>query len=94
MTIASVDLIPTEIIYGFVSDTKGEPLSLAFEEIGLEHHLILNNFGTLGFIFALLPFAYLLHLITKICNGVFCCQKFSNFLQKHLYFNFLIRLAI
>ena len=67
MEIASLEALPTEWIYGFFSQVGGRPLSPIFKDMGLEHHLILNNYGTLGFIFAMMPFLYLLAFIAGKC---------------------------
>ena len=64
--IASFELVPTDMIYEevFNSDPEGGiPVSPIFENIGLEHHLLMNNFGTLGFFFALYPFFYLTYFV-------------------------------
>ena len=60
MTIAALEVIPTDVIYENFSVEEPQPLSLAFEQVGLEHHLVMNNFGTLGFIFSILPAFYVL----------------------------------
>ena len=77
MNIAAVELIPTETIYAYFSDTVGQPLSSSFEEVGFEHHLIMDNFGTLGFLFALLPFAYTFWIIIQLFVRAECCAKIS-----------------
>lgn len=65
MKIAAFEIIPTDKIYVHLSDVKGIPFSDTFEELGFEHHLILDNFGTLGMISALIPFAYLLNAMLQ-----------------------------
>ena len=57
MMIAAFEFLPTDGWYEswFNSDPEaGEPFSDKFAEIGLEHHLTMNNMGTLGFMVALL----------------------------------------
>ena len=64
--IASFELVPTDMIYewAFSSDPEGgSPVSPIFENIGLEHHLLMNNFGTLGFFASLYPFFYLAYFV-------------------------------
>ena len=58
MRIAAIELAPTDEIYSHFSDLKGIPASDTFEEIGFEHHLLMNNFGTMGLIFVILPLLY------------------------------------
>mmetsp|Transcript_5385 Transcript_5385/g.7207 ORF Transcript_5385/g.7207 Transcript_5385/m.7207 type:complete len:122 (+) Transcript_5385:444-809(+) len=94
MMIASLEAIPTDLIYSFFTDVEGRPLSPIYEEIGLEHHLILNNYGTLGFVFACLPFLYLLHKLAEPCQACRCCRKFAKKLGKKLYWGILLRLII
>ena len=60
MLIASLEVIPTDTIYDKFSEVEGSPRTSSFEQIGLEHHLVMNNFGTLGFILLLMPFFYVL----------------------------------
>ena len=60
MSIAAFEAIPTDDIYAQISTVEGVPRTGMFETIGLEHHLFLNNFGTLGFVICSLPFIYLL----------------------------------
>ena len=67
MSVAAFEAIPTETIYFELFDSDpdaGNPLTPVFEAIGFEHHLLLNNFGTLGVsFFAIMPFFYFLCLI-------------------------------
>ena len=54
--IAAFELVPTDTIYEELFDSdplSGTPVSPIFENIGFEHHLVMNNFGTLGFFLAL-----------------------------------------
>lgn len=45
MWIAAVEMIPTDYIYDKMADIEEAiPISSTFEELGFEHHLILNNF--------------------------------------------------
>ena len=94
MQIAAMEAIPTDLIYESVSEIEGEPLNEKFEEIGFEHHLVLNNFGTLGFVLSSLPFLYLLQAITSICQGIKCCRKFSKGLGNKLYYSIVLRTII
>ena len=67
MSVAAFEAIPTETIYFelFNSDPDaGNPLKPVFEAIGFEHHLLLNNFGTLGIsFFAIMPLFYMIYFI-------------------------------
>ena len=60
MQIAACEFIPTEMIYSLISSIVGQPPNLSFAQVGFEHHLVMNNFGTLGFILGLLPLFYVL----------------------------------
>ena len=76
MSIAAFEIIPTEILYSRFSNVEGIPLSEEFEELGFEHHLILDNFGTLGVVFVSLPIAYMLNGIFTPYRKSFCdCFK-------------------
>mmetsp|Transcript_13181 Transcript_13181/g.17922 ORF Transcript_13181/g.17922 Transcript_13181/m.17922 type:complete len:291 (+) Transcript_13181:2003-2875(+) len=94
MRIAAMEALPVDAIYESISQVEPRPLTPTFEEIGFDHHLILNNFGTLGFAFALLPFLYLVHAFAQQCNGVRCCRRFEKSLGKQIYWGTFLRLVI
>lgn len=78
--IAAAELIPTDYIYleWFKADIEGNPIETNFEDLGFEHHLLLNNFGTLGFfLLFILPVLYIVHWITDIFQGNKCCRRIS-----------------
>ena len=75
MTIAAVELIPTDLFYRYLNNVKPQPISKSFEEVGFEHHLIMDNFGTLGFIFAFLPLAYALYFLIGWCSKFKRCRR-------------------
>lgn len=83
MSIAAFEAIPTDDIYAKVSSVEPEALSSRFETVGLEHFLLLNNFGTLGFVIAMMPFLYAGHwLIISRLRGIKCCRKWDRKLDK------------
>ena len=60
MTIAAFDAIPTEDLYEeYFYDGEAFPINENFEKSGFEHHLLLNNFGSLGIVCV----GYFLYLI-------------------------------
>ena len=75
MVIAAFEFLDTDSYYEYLFDSDpdaGTSFSDKFEELGMEHHLTMNNLGTLGFITALLlP----LHILTT-CMGYCRCSKF------------------
>ena len=75
MQIAAFETIPTEEIYEKWTDVVGQPINDNFEAIGFEHHLLLDNFGTLGVIFACFPFLYAVYFCISPCKGIYCCRK-------------------
>ena len=94
MLIASLEVIPTDTIYDKFSEVEGSPRTSSFEQIGLEHHLVMNNFGTLGFILLLMPFFYVLQILSSGCGRLCCCKKLSKYLSQRLYYKYLIRIII
>ena len=94
MMIAAVELIPTELIYSKVSSVEPQPLSTTFEELGFQHHLVLDNFGTLGFMFATLPLVYTFELVSRCFIRSKRCKRFSTRLHEKLYVGYLLRLII
>ena len=96
MSIAAFELIPTDDIYiHFGSDPDGgEPVSKVFEDIGFEHHLLMNNFGTLGFFLALYPFIYLTYYIVVQFQGVRCCRRTAKRMASTIFWSSLLRLII
>ena len=89
-----MEALPTEWIYSFLMHAEGNPLSPSFEDLGFEHHLVLNNFGTLGIIFALTPLMYLMIFVISLCNACSCCRRTSKYFARRLYWGFLLRLVI
>ena len=94
MKVAALEVIPTDAIYEYFSDTLGRPRDLSFEQVGLEHHLVMNNFGTLGLIFSILPLFMVIQIMTNSCKKVRCCKKLSKFISRRLYYNYPIRIVI
>lgn len=94
MAIASFEALPTDMIYGWFSDVEGEPKNDQFEKVGFEHHLILNNFGTLGFIIACLPMVYLIYALLTYCRGFKRVKRFHNKLGISLFWGFPFRMLI
>ena len=94
MMVAAVEVIPTDLIYSKVSNVEGQPLSASFEEVGFEHHLIMNNFGTFGFILAILPFFYAFQFIISLCTVSKFIQRLSGYLYSKLYYGSLLRMII
>lgn len=95
MSIAAFEAIPTDLIYSFWSDVVGMPRAKRFEDLGFEHHLLLDNFGTLGFIIACLPFIYFFEWILRTCClGYKWCKKRQKSLSKSLYWGTILRLII
>ena len=94
MSIASFEAIPTDAIYAKLNDVEPEALTPRFDTIGLEHFLLLDNFGTLGFVIALIPFLYFLHWLISKFRGIKCCRKWDKSLDNSLYYGFLLRTII
>ena len=62
MFISAFEIFPTDAIYAKWSDVEGRPMNLNFERIGFEHHLLLNNFGSLGFtLIVIFPILYIVY---------------------------------
>ena len=94
MAIASFEALPTDMIYGWFSEVEGEPKNDQFEKVGFEHHLLLNNFGTLGFIIACLPMLYLIYAILSYCHGIKRIKRVHNRLSRSLFWGFPFRMLI
>ena len=94
MQVAAFEMIPTDSIYEKFSDEEGKPINDNFEAIGFEHHLLLNNFGTLGVFFASLPLIYAVYYCIKPCQGIYCCRKSAKRLGKYLFWRSTLRLII
>ena len=94
MQIAAMEALPTDWIYSFVTDVEGRPVTPVFEDLGFEHHLILNNFGTMGFVFAMLPFVYLIIFVASYCRACRCCRRCTKRARNYLYWSILLRLTI
>ena len=93
LQIASMEALPTDWIYSFFSKIPGEPISPIFEDMGFEHHLMLNNYGTLGFVFAMMPLLYFVHAVASFSQYQ-CCAKFRRNLGKKIYWGTLLRMLI
>ena len=66
MKIAAFELLPTEYLYENIFHSNadgGHPVNENFEKLGFGHHLLFNNFGTLGFVLILFPFFYIIYSI-------------------------------
>ena len=95
MSIAAFEVIPTELIYAKWSDVEGKPRADRFKDLGFEHHLLLDNFGTLGFVLACLPFVYFFEWILRTCClGYKWCKRQQKSLFKSLYWGTILRLII
>ena len=96
MLVAAFESIPTDDIYAslFTVD-EGRPINSNFETLGFEHHILLNNFGSLGFIvvFIILP-SYPLYYIMKQFHWVRCCRKSAKRLRKYLFWGALLRILL
>mmetsp|Transcript_15839 Transcript_15839/g.21453 ORF Transcript_15839/g.21453 Transcript_15839/m.21453 type:complete len:90 (+) Transcript_15839:966-1235(+) len=82
MQIAAMEALPTDWMYSFLSSKEGRPMSPTFEEIGFEHHLFMNNSGSMGVFLACLPFLYLIHYMSTKCESSKCCRRCSKKLGK------------
>ena len=93
MMIAAFELIPTDDIYEklFAPIPEGKPVSENFETLGLEHHLLFHNFGTMGFFGALYPIFYAFYFIIK---PFMCCKRCKRSLRRSLFWNALLRYII
>ena len=96
MQIAAFELLPAETIYNalFNADIEAEALNERYEELGLEHWLILNNMGTFGLILLL---SSLLYLIYYLIACLYCFKVFRRArkkLQPKLFWGFLLRMVI
>ena len=64
MWLAAAEVIPTDPIYDYffnAGEIEGKSINPNFAEIGLEHHLFLSNYGTLGFVaIFIMPLLYLI----------------------------------
>ena len=94
MQIAALEALPTDWIYSFVMEDEPIPFSPAFEDLGLEHHLFLNNFGTLGFVFALMPLIYLGLFFASYCACCRCWRRCKKKLNRQMYWGVLLRSII
>lgn len=97
MAIAAFELIPTDLIYqyAFNSDPdEGVPVNQDFADLGFDHHLMMQNFGTLGFFFVLLIPLYLFDYLLGKCKGIKCCRKFGKRLERTLYWSIILRTII
>ena len=94
--IAAFEVIPTEEIYDKAFTVIiVEAFTPYFETIGLEHVLLFQNFGTLGFVIAAQPIIYITYYIMASCAGrIKCCKRNSRKLGRILFWNSLLRLVI
>ena len=96
MSLAAFEAIPTELIYELLF-YQGEayPINQNFEVIGFEHHLFLNNFGSIGFVCAIYSLLYILYTVTKnCCECLKCCRRLNVKLERALYWNGTLRIII
>lgn len=97
MTIAAFEFLPTEDWYfsWFNSDPEnGNPFSEKFEDLGMEHHLTMNNFGTLGFFVGLLFPLIMLYELINLFQGIKCCRKTARRLGKALFYSVVLRMLM
>ena len=94
MSIAAFEAIPTDDIYGAISDIEGQPINDQFEKVGFEHHLLFHNFGTLGLVIACLPVIYLLYGSTGFCDRFKTMRRQRKKLAKNLFYGWPIRIMI
>lgn len=93
MTIAAFELIPTDDIYSNAGEqSEAIPLADNFETIGFEHHLLLYNFGTLGF-FSLGVYP-VIYMVMYCCKPFICCKKRKKKIGRWLYWGALLRIII
>lgn len=93
MTIAAFEILPMEAFYEIVLGDAaiGKPFSDKFEALGMEHHLIMNNLGTLGVVIVVI---LVLHFVQKFINwfqGIKCCRKSARRLASTLYYGAVLR---
>ena len=97
MTIAAFELVPTDTIYhkAFQSDPDtGRPINSHFADLGFDHHLLMQNFGTLGFFTALLIPIYMINAIIGLFGRYACCNRVYERLSKTLYWSIIMRTII
>lgn len=84
MKIAAFELLPTDYIYGDVLgiEIEGKPINSIFEDSGFEHHLLINNLGTLGVAIAIIPVQYLIYYCIAPFKSFKCCRKSAKKLGK------------
>lgn len=90
VTVAAFDVMPTDQLYEAlfgIDPDEGQPLTKKFAEMGMEHHLIINNLGTIFLAFVILLLLSVIHLIMKTLFRRFrCCRKAALKLGTKLYF--------
>ena len=97
MTIAAFELIPTDIIYEKLFDSDpddGQPIDMNFSDLGFEHHLLMQNFGTLGFFSAMLIPVYMISFVIRCFRKYKCCGRMYQKLAKKLYWSIVLRTII
>lgn len=96
MTIAAFDAIPTEDLYEeYFYDGEAFPINENFERSGFEHHLLLNNFGSLGIV--CVGYFFLIignYIASRCCYRVKCCRKRTRALTASLYWNIPMRVIM
>ena len=67
MKIASFEAFSTDQAFEILGpDIEEIPFSAKFEELGLGHHLVLNNLGPTSFVIMLFFPAYLVYLVANL----------------------------
>ena len=94
MTIAAFEFLPMDDIYRVLFNIEGQSFSSKFEELGMDHHLTMNNLGTLGFIMAMLIPLCFIHKIISYCQVIRCCRRVARRLGNILYFGLFLRLIM
>ena len=94
MTIAAFEFLPVDEIYGDLFEIEGKSFSGKFEELGMDHHLTMNNLGTLGFVMVLLIPLCFIHKIISYCKAIRCCRKSAQRLGGILYYGTVLRLIM
>ena len=57
----------------------------------MEHHLTMNNLGTLGFIMIIILLLFVVTAIFSCCKSIKCCEKVYRRLESALYYNIILR---
>lgn len=71
-----------------------EPLNINFEELGFESRYLLNNMGTMIFMFIIYPMLMIIQKIAQKCKNICnCCRKTHHVLKSVLYYEILITMV-